>query len=108
MAKNFIENGDAVQIRATEDVKSGDVVIIGEMVGVAITDITTGELGACSTVGVWEFNAKAADNISQGAVVYWDATAKEATTTKGSNKVLGKAWSTSPASSTTIAVKING
>lgn len=107
MAKNFIENGEAIQITAQATVKSGEAVFIGDLVGVAIADIALGSLGACSTVGVWEFAAKAADNIEQGATVYWDSGEKKVTTTKGSNKVLGKAWSASPNGAEIVAVKIN-
>ena len=107
MAKNFIENGEAIKITAKSTVKSGDLIVLGDLAVVALTDIAKGEVGAASAVGVWELKAQSADVISQGATVYWNDSAKEVTITAGSNTAIGKAWSESPATSTLVAVKLN-
>lgn len=107
MAKNFIQNGETIDFTATKATKSGDVVILKEMVAVAITDIASGEVGTGNVGGVWRFKATQADDIKQGDVLYWKEAEGEATKTKGSNKVLGKAWSDSGTSSTEVDVKIN-
>lgn len=107
MAKNFIQNGDAIHITATSPIQGGELVELGDLHGIAIADIAQNEIGAVSVIGVWEFKAKSTDNITQGATVYWDNGAKEVTATKSSNKVLGIAWSNSPNTQTTVQVKIN-
>ena len=55
--------------------------------------------------GVFTVKAKAADDIKQGAIVYWSTDG--ATITAGSNKRLGVAWRASGASVETVDVKIN-
>lgn len=107
MAKNFIQNGNAINIKATAPMKGGEVLQLGDLFGVVIADIAKDEIGAASVIGVWEFPAKSDDNITQGAKVYWDSGAKQVTTTKGSNKTLGIAWTDSPSTNTVVAVKIN-
>lgn len=107
MAKNYIQDGNTIRFTAKKAVKSGDVVVVGEMVGVAITDVENTSQGVLSTTGVFTVKAKQADDIKQGVVLYWDDGAGEATITKGSNKVLGKAWNESGTSSAEVDVKIN-
>ncbi|HHE3571278.1 TPA: capsid cement protein, partial [Pasteurella multocida] len=86
MAKNYIQDGDTLRFTAKKAVKSGDVVVVGEMVGVAITDVENKAQGVLRVTGVFTVKAKQADNIEKGAVLYWDESAGEATTTKGSHK----------------------
>lgn len=107
MAKNFIQNGEAIHVVAKTEMKSGSLVHLGEISAVVITDIPQGETGAASVIGVWEFPAKSADNITQGMRVYWDESEKAITATKGTNKAVGIAWMDSPATQTTVMVKIN-
>lgn len=107
MAKNFIQNGDVIHITAKQAVKSGELVLIGDLATVAITHLAQGETGAMSVAGVWEVAAKSSDNITQGAKVYWDDSEKVVTTTKGSNKAVGIAWTDSPSSVGTVTVKLN-
>ncbi|HDV6359653.1 TPA: DUF2190 family protein, partial [Mannheimia haemolytica] len=58
------------------------------------------------TTGVFSVKAKQADDIKQGAVLYWSET-EGATLTAGSNKRLGIAWKDSGTSSNQVDVKIN-
>ncbi|HHE3654180.1 TPA: DUF2190 family protein [Pasteurella multocida] len=107
MAKNFIQDGDILRFTATKAVKSGDVVVVGEMCGVAIADVENKEQGVLHVSGVFNVKAKKAEDIKQGVVLYWDNDAGEATITQGSHKVLGKAWSASGTSSSDVDVKLN-
>ncbi|EBG2094555.1 DUF2190 family protein, partial [Salmonella enterica] len=45
MAKNYVEDGKTVEIVATASLKSGDLVQIGDMFAVAVTDIAAGSAG---------------------------------------------------------------
>nr|WP_239690340.1 capsid cement protein [Rodentibacter heylii] len=56
--------------------------------------------------GVWRVKAKQADDIKQGAVLYW-SDADGATLTAGGNKRLGIAWTDSDTASAEVDVKIN-
>ncbi|WP_101776007.1 DUF2190 family protein [Pasteurella oralis] len=107
MAKNFIQNGDTIDFVATKATKSGDVVQINNLNAIAVTDIENQAAGTGIVGGVWRVKAKQSDNIQQGTVLYWDSGASEATTSKGSHKRLGVAWSNSGTSSAEVDVKIN-
>lgn len=107
MAKNFIQNGDTIDFVATKAIKSGDVVQLNDLAAIAVTDIENGVIGTGIVGGVWRVKAKQSDDIQQGATLYWDNGAGEATTTKGSHKRLGVAWSNSGTSSAEVDVKIN-
>lgn len=68
-------------------VVGGDVIVQGDLVGIADADIAVGELGALSIHGVYA--VPTAVTIAVGITVYWDATAKKAVVTATGNKVLG-------------------
>nr|DAM39419.1 MAG TPA: hypothetical protein [Bacteriophage sp.] len=106
MAKNYVQDGNTVRFTATAAMKSGDVAVIENLAVVAVSDVAQGGVGVGLTTGVFTVKAKAADDIKQGAIVYWSA-ADGATTTAGSNKRLGVAWRASGASVETVDVKIN-
>lgn len=80
-------------------VTGGDVVVLGEIVGVAPVDLAANELGALQIQGVYRF-PKATGAITVGARVYWDAdgspvsgdaSSGAATTTASGNKIAGYA-----------------
>ena len=106
MAKNYVQDGNTVRFTATAAMKSGDVAMLENLAVVAESDIAQAGVGVGLTTGVFTVKAKAADDIKQGAIVYWSAT-DGATITAGSNKRLGIAWRASGASVDTVDVKIN-
>ena len=106
MAKNYVQDGNTVRFTATVAMKSGDIAMIENLAVVAENDVAQGGAGVGLTTGVFTVKAKAADDIKQGAIVYWSAT-EGATITAGSNKRLGVAWRASGASVDTVDVKIN-
>lgn len=106
MSKNYVQDGNTVRFTATAAMKSGDVAMIENLAVVAVSDVAQGGVGVGLTTGVFTVKAKAADDIKQGAIVYWSA-ADGATTTAGSNKRLGVAWRASGASVEIVDVKIN-
>lgn len=91
----FIQEGDAIDHTPGADVAAGDVVVQGELVGVAVRDIQANALGALAVAGVFDFpkEAGAAVTFSTGDNVYWDDTNDVAVTTDGAgaNKLIGKA-----------------
>ncbi len=90
----FIHNGDSIDYTPSVAVTAGDVVVQGELLGVAKLDIAADALGALAVTGVFEF-AKATgagSAITVGANVYWDVAegvAKE-DDESGANKLIGK------------------
>lgn len=88
--KNRIQNGKSIDyVNGTGALISGGALIVfGVLFGVAVADIPDTETGAVELQGVFEL-PKAAGVITQGAKVYWDATAKNVTTTATSNTAIG-------------------
>jgi predicted RecA/RadA family phage recombinase len=88
----FRHDGTSIDHTPGADVAAGDVIVQGELVGVAKLDIKANTLGALAVAGVFDF-AKATGGgtaITAGANVYWDDTNNVATTTASGNKLIGK------------------
>jgi len=95
MSVKYIQTGDAVDYTPGADVGAGDVVVQGDLVGVAKLDIKTGKLGALAVTGLFDFPKAAGVGtaIAAGSRCYWDAAeglAKGDAET-GANKLIGKA-----------------
>jgi predicted RecA/RadA family phage recombinase len=87
-------------------VAAGDVVLLGDLLTVAPVAIAANKLGAVAIDGVFEL-PKASGAISQGVIVYWDATNLNITTTAGSNKRAGKAAYAQASGDATVKVLLN-
>lgn len=105
MAKNYIQDGNTVRLTATKAITSGEVIVAENLIAIAVTDVAKNDDFVGLTTGVFSVKAKQADNINQGAVLYWSE--EGATITAGNNKRLGIAWSASNTSSNQVDVKIN-
>jgi len=94
MIATFIQNGCSIDHTPAANVAAGDVVVQGELVGVAPRPINAGELGALSVEGVFSLPKAtvAGSAIAMGVNVFWDNVAKLATTNAaaGANKLIGK------------------
>ncbi len=86
----FIQTGARTNYTPTADVAAGDVVVQGDLIGVADRAIKANTLGALTHEGVYEFPKAAGAAIAAGVVVYWDAANSVITATAGSLKRLGK------------------
>jgi predicted RecA/RadA family phage recombinase len=75
MAKNFVQVGENLTLPVTEDVKSGELVQVGEIIGVALTDAKTDDgtnyYTTIATKGVWNLTLKATTTV--GDVVFYSA-----------------------------------
>lgn len=104
--KNYIEQGDVADYTASAAVASGDVVVIGDRVGIAATDIAKNETGSVDLVGVFEVSKVAATAIAQGKKVYWDATNKVMTSAATGNTFAGYAHVAAASADTTVKVNL--
>ena len=88
-----VSDGSTIDYTPAAAVAAGDVVVQGKLVGIALTDIAAGALGALAVVGVFDLPKASATEFTAGASVYWDATNKLAVTTdgEGANALVGKA-----------------
>ena len=94
MQATFIHDGGSIDYTPAGDVAGGDVIVAGDLVGVAQRAITANELGALTVVGVFDVPkaAGASSAIALGATLYWDTTETVAKTDSesGANKLIGK------------------
>jgi len=107
----FVHEGCAIDHTPGADVAAGDVVVQGDLVGVAKQPIAAGKLGALAVQGVFDF-AKATGAgtaIAMGALVYWDATVDQATTSTGAgaNKLIGKTVRAAADGDATVRVRMS-
>ena len=83
---------DCIDYTPTADVAAGDVVVQGDLIGVAPRPIPANTLGSLAVEGGFDFPKAtgAGSAITAGTKVYWDATNKVATATASTNKIIGK------------------
>ncbi|MEM8822438.1 MAG: DUF2190 family protein [Pseudomonadota bacterium] len=106
--KNFVHIGDNITIPAPATVTSGELVIAGSLFGIASTDALAGESVTLSTTGVFEMAKVAANDITLGAVVYYDASSDLVTTTASGNTKIGVAVEDAGNGVGTVRVRLNG
>jgi predicted RecA/RadA family phage recombinase len=106
----YVQDDDYVDYTPSGDVAAGDVVVQGDLVGVARKPIPANTLGALAVEGVFSFPKAtgAGSGIAAGATVYWDATAKVAKTDSaaGANKLLGKTTAACGDNDSTVLVRL--
>ncbi|AHE71474.1 hypothetical protein M942_19985 [Enterobacter ludwigii] len=108
MAKNFVQNGNTISINnsGSGDIESGDPVVIGSVVAIAITDIKSGSTGDGFASGVFQLPKLAADDISAGDEVF----IKDGTIQLDDTGAVsaGIAWEDAGGGMDFVNVKING
>lgn len=107
MSKTFKQPGEVMDYAAAAATASGDVVVVGTRVGVALTAIAAGSTGSLAVTGVHTLAKLSTDVVAQGALLYWDATNKRLTTTASGNTLAGYAFNAAAAASTVADIKLN-
>jgi len=106
----FVHDGRAVDYRPGSDVTAGDVVVQGDLVGIAKLDIASGALGALAVEGVFDVAKEAGGGVTfaVGAPAYWDAANEVAVASdsEGANKLLGKAVLAAGDNDATVRVRL--
>ena len=107
--KNLIQDGTTIQYTvADKPVKSGEMVVIEDMVAIAITDGAVGETISLAVEGVYRL-PKGTGAIKQGEKVYANVAAdgtKTVVTAATGNTFIGYAWNSAGAADTTIDVNL--
>lgn len=111
MAQNLIACGDRIDytVPASTTIASGDPVLIGDKLGVALVSGTEGDIIAVQLEGVFELPKKthAADEaLTLGAPVYFDAVAKKVTKASAAkvNKHIGYAFAAAGSTAATAQI----
>jgi predicted RecA/RadA family phage recombinase len=82
--KVYQKEGEVINVAAPYAVSAGEPFAVGSLFVVAITDLASGEVGACSRLGVFELPKLSTDANAVGEKLNWDAVnkyLKEATST---------------------------
>ena len=110
MTARFIHDGSSIDYTPVADVTAGDMVVQGDLIGIAKLDIAADALGALAVTGVFDVpkTAGVAEAITAGAKVYWDVGDGVAKTDDeaGANKYLGKVIAAAGDNDTTVRVRL--
>ena len=108
MKARYIQRGESIDYTPAADVAAGDVVKIGNLVGVAKLDIKPGELGALALVGVYEVLKIGLAEFAPGALVAYDFENGLATSPEisPSAKVIGHAVAAAAKADTLVCVRL--
>ena len=105
MIARYVQKGEAIDYRPSENVPAGTIVPFAGFVGITRLDIRAGELGALAVSGVFE-TPKADEAIDVGDPVYWDE-ANEVATKQKTDVYLGTAIYNAQASSEFVYYLLN-
>jgi predicted RecA/RadA family phage recombinase len=103
----FVQAGQAIDYTPGSAVAAGDVVVQGDLVGVAKVPIAANKLGALHVDGVFDFTKNTGVAFTVGQILYWDDTANQATTTSAGNKQIGKCARAAGTSDTTVRIRMS-
>ena len=103
----FIHDGEAIDHTPGANVAAGDVVVQGDLVGVAKKDIVANALGALAVTGVFDFAKSGGVAYTVGQILYWDDTNNVVTTTATGNKQIGKVVRAAASADTTVRVRMS-
>lgn len=108
--KNYVESGKLVTVVAAANITKGNIVVVGQMFGVATKNALTGEEVELHMGGVFDFaklNA-ASMSIGVGGNAYWDATnAVIVANVTGNTRVGVNAGAAVSNTATSIRVRLN-
>jgi predicted RecA/RadA family phage recombinase len=106
--KNFVQPGDTVALIAPYDVLSGNGLLVGSIFGVASFDALAGSSVEAQLTGVFDLAKVSAQTWAPGDKIYWDNSAKLATTVSAGNTLIGDAIETASNPSSAGRVRLIG
>ena len=87
--KNFVQEGDVVNMKVGVAVTSGYVYLINDIIAIATISAGASDTAAFMLMGVFDVPKNPSELLPAGRAVYWDNTNKWLTATVGSNKKFG-------------------
>lgn len=107
MIAKYWQRGEALDYTAADAaVANGQVVSLGNRIGVAGDDIPEGETGTLHVMGVFEMEKDTTVSVTMGAPLYYDEGEQKITTEAGGNVPAGYAVADAEASDATVLVNI--
>lgn len=106
--KTFIAPGENITLTAAAAIQSGDVVVIGSILGIAQHDAANGEQVVLVRRGVFELAKATGQAWAEGAKLYWSTSNSNFTTTASGNTLVGFAAAVAATADTTGQVLLDG
>jgi predicted RecA/RadA family phage recombinase len=106
--KTYVQNGEVLTLTAPYDVAAGAALKVGAIVGIATSAALSGATVEAITTGVVDVAKVSAQAWTQGQAIFWDDSAKLATTTSTSNTLMGVATVAAANPSSVGRVRLNG
>lgn len=85
----YRQQGDIINYTPSVAMTAGEIVVEGELVGAAVTDIAANAEGALRIAGVINAPKLSTDVVVIGNILYWDDGNTRMTTTASTHKVIG-------------------
>jgi len=91
--KNFLDDGDTIPIAAMpEAADSGEFLIVGDLMGVAVAAYDSGAAGTLKRTGVFWLPKTTGEAWTQGQKLFWNSSTKKFTTDASKTPVSAVAW----------------
>lgn len=105
----FVQEGDQIDYTPASAVAVGDVVVQGDLIGIAKQPIAANAPGSLAIGGVFDFPKAQDTAFAAGDKAYWDATNKLAVPSDGggANKFLGKTIVAAGSGPTTVRIRLS-
>jgi predicted RecA/RadA family phage recombinase len=103
----FVQDGEFIDHTPITDIAAGEVIVQGDLVGVAHRAIPAGTPGALAIGGVFDFAKNTGPAYTIGQLLYWDDAANVVSTVPGGKKQIGKAVRAAAAADTSVRVYLS-
>lgn len=107
--KKYVQDGKYLDFTAAADVDSGDLVQVGSLHGVAVTDVANGAVGALAMEGVFtlpKLTGAAGDACTAGGPVYFSSGSVSGSDSSGTRKLVGYSLAAAAQAVTTVQVRL--
>lgn len=107
--KNFVQEGEYIEITAGANIVAGELVEFGQLHGVAVADIANGEKGIIAMEGVFtlpKLTGAAGDACTAGGKVYFSSGSVTGTDASGTRLLVGHSLAVANQAATTAVVRL--
>jgi predicted RecA/RadA family phage recombinase len=108
--KSYVQDGKYIEFTAGATITSGQLVQVGDLHGVAVTDVANGATGILALEGVFtlpKLTAASGDATTAGGPVYFSSGSVSGTDSSGARKKVGYALAVAAQAATTVRVLLD-
>ena len=103
MKAKFVQRSDSVDFTPEKDMSAGEIVRLGNLIGVVKLPIDAGKLGSLALTGIFDIMKSGSESFLAGECVYCDPNGRIGK----SGILLGTAVQTSPANADSVRILLN-